>query len=54
MAVHPGVATRHIAQIIGASERVVARSLDRLTNDGLPVLDADDPSPALRSYRLAS
>jgi hypothetical protein len=54
IAVHRGVATRHIARAIGASERVVARNLDRLTCDGLPVLDADGATPALRSYRLAS
>ncbi|WP_246204259.1 MarR family transcriptional regulator [Streptomyces tailanensis] len=54
IAVHPGVATRHSAQAIGASERVVARNLDRLTSDRLLVLDADDATPALRSYRLAS
>lgn len=54
IAAHPGVAARHIAQAIGASERVVARNRDCLTSDGLLVFDADDAPPALRSCRLAS
>ncbi|MFD7016688.1 winged helix-turn-helix transcriptional regulator [Streptomyces sp. NPDC059928] len=54
IAVHPGAATRHVARAVGASERGVARNLDRLTDDGLLALVADDVSPALRSYRLAS
>ncbi|QNE77341.1 MarR family transcriptional regulator [Streptomyces finlayi] len=54
IAVHRGVATRHVARAVGAPERVVARSLDRLTDDGLLVLVTDDATPALRSYRLAS
>ncbi|WP_343034447.1 winged helix-turn-helix domain-containing protein [Streptomyces sp. 769] len=54
IATHPGAATRHIARAVGASERVVARNLDRLTDDGLLVLVTDGATPALRSYRLAS
>jgi hypothetical protein len=38
IAVDPRAATRHVAQAIGASERVVVRNLDRLTGDGLLVL----------------
>ncbi|WP_331447524.1 MarR family transcriptional regulator [Streptomyces xanthochromogenes] len=51
---HPGAKTRHVARAVGAPERVVARNLDRLTDDGLLVLVTDGATPALRSYRLAS
>ncbi|MGD3111539.1 winged helix-turn-helix domain-containing protein [Streptomyces sp. YGL11-2] len=54
IAAHPGAATRHVAHAIGVSERGAARSLDRLTDDGLLVLVSDGAPPALRSYRLAS
>ncbi|MFI0218265.1 MarR family transcriptional regulator [Streptomyces lydicus] len=54
VAAHRGAATRHVARAIGARERVVARNLDRLTDDGLLVLVTDGATPALRSYRLAS
>ncbi|MFF7408794.1 MULTISPECIES: winged helix-turn-helix transcriptional regulator [Streptomyces] len=54
IAVHPGAATRHVARAVGASERVVARNLDRLTDDGLLVVVSDGATSALRSYRLAS
>lgn len=54
VAAHPGAATRHVARAVGAPERVVARNLDRLTDDGLLVLVTDGATPALRSYRLAS
>ncbi|WP_249926153.1 hypothetical protein [Streptomyces aureocirculatus] len=51
---HPEVATRHIARALGSSKRVVARSLSRLTEDGLQMLVTDGATPALQSYRLAS
>ncbi|MEU1629334.1 MarR family transcriptional regulator [Streptomyces sp. NPDC020096] len=54
IAVHPGAATCHVVRAVGPSERVVARSLDRLTDDVLLVLVTDGATPALRSYRLAS
>lgn len=54
IAVHPGATTRHAARAVGASERVVGRNLDRLTDDGLLVLVTDGATPALQSYRLAS
>ncbi|KUO22092.1 winged helix-turn-helix domain-containing protein [Streptomyces dysideae] len=54
IATHPGAATRHVARADGASERVVARNLDRLTDDGLLALVMGGETPALRSYRLAS
>jgi hypothetical protein len=54
IATHPGAATRHVARAVGAPERVVARNLDRLTDDGLLVLVTDGAPPSLRSYRLAS
>ncbi|AWN30069.1 hypothetical protein DKG71_31385 [Streptomyces sp. NEAU-S7GS2] len=54
IAVHPGAATRHAARAVGASERVVARNLDRLAADGLLVVVSDGATPALRSYRLAA
>ncbi|MFG2716876.1 MarR family transcriptional regulator [Streptomyces sp. NPDC048416] len=50
----PGALTRHVARAVGAPERVVARNLDRLTDEGLLVLVTDGATPALRSYRLAS
>ncbi|WP_227026006.1 winged helix-turn-helix domain-containing protein [Streptomyces fodineus] len=50
----PGATTRQVARAVGVSERVAARNLDRLTDDGLLVLIADGVPPALRSYRLAS
>ncbi|MFD3909967.1 hypothetical protein [Streptomyces sp. NPDC058603] len=43
-----------MARAIGAPERVAARNLDRLTDDGLLVLVTDAATPASRSYRLAS
>lgn len=54
VAAHPGAATRRVARAVGAPERVVARNLDRLTDDGLLVLVTCGATPALRSYRLAS
>lgn len=35
---HPGAATRHVARAVGAPERVVARNLDRLADEGLLAL----------------
>ncbi|WP_434600527.1 winged helix-turn-helix domain-containing protein [Streptomyces sp. A5-4] len=54
VAANPGSTTRHVANAIGAPERVVARNLDRLTDDGLLVIVTDGATPALRSYRLTS
>ncbi|MFF7415049.1 winged helix-turn-helix transcriptional regulator [Streptomyces lydicus] len=54
VAVHPGAAPRQVARAVGAPERVVARSLSRLTEDGLVTLVTDGATPALRSYRLSS
>lgn len=54
VAAHTGVATRHVARAVGAPKRVVARNLDRLTDEGLLVLVTGGATPALRSYRLAS
>lgn len=54
VAARPGAATRHVARAVEVNERVVARNLDRLTDDGLLVLVTDGATPALRSYRLAS
>ncbi|MFD4480370.1 winged helix-turn-helix transcriptional regulator [Streptomyces sp. NPDC058471] len=51
---HPGAATRHVARAVGVPERVVARNLDRLIDDGLLELATDGATPALRSYRLVS
>ena len=42
-----------MAYIISTPERLAARNLDRLTDDGLLVLATDGAPPALRSYRLA-
>lgn len=47
VAVHPGAAPRHVARAVGASERVMARNLDRLTDDGLLVLVTDGATPPL-------
>jgi hypothetical protein len=52
VAAHPGAATVHVARAIGARERVVARNLDRLTDDGFLVLRTDGATPALRSHML--
>ncbi|WP_371774419.1 winged helix-turn-helix domain-containing protein [Streptomyces sp. NBC_01438] len=54
IAAHPGVEARGIARAVGAPERVVARNLSRLTEDGLVFMVEDDVHPALRSYRLAT
>ena len=54
VAAHPGATARYVANAAGAPERVIARSLARLTEDGLLVLVADDTTPALRTYRLAT
>lgn len=54
VAAHPGSATRYVARAIRAPECVVARNLDRLTDEGLLVIATDGATPALRSYRLAS
>lgn len=53
-AAHPGSATWHVAPAIRAPEHVVARNLDRLTDEGLLVIVTDGATPALRSYRLAA
>ncbi|WP_234362588.1 winged helix-turn-helix domain-containing protein [Streptomyces formicae] len=53
VAAHPGAEARGIARAVGVPERVVARNLRRLTENGLVVLMDDDVHPALRSYRLA-
>ncbi|MFJ7085971.1 winged helix-turn-helix transcriptional regulator [Streptomyces griseus] len=55
VAVHPGATQRNVARAIGISERVAARSLDRLVDDDLLAVASDGATPAaLRSYRLAS
>lgn len=54
VAAYPGAATRRVARAIAVPERVVARNLDRLTDDCLLALVTDCATPALRSYRLAS
>ncbi|WP_257134749.1 winged helix-turn-helix domain-containing protein [Streptomyces sp. wa1063] len=54
IAAHPGAEARGIARAVGAPERVVARNLSRLTEDGLVLLVEGDVHPALRSYRLTS
>jgi hypothetical protein len=54
VAAHPGAETRSVARAVGANEHVVARSLSRLTDDGLLVLVTDGATPGLRSYKLAS
>ncbi|WP_416531610.1 hypothetical protein [Streptomyces coelicoflavus] len=43
-----------MARATGVPERLMTHNLDRLTDDGLLVLVADDATPALRSYPLAS
>jgi hypothetical protein len=54
IAAHPGGETRSVGQAVGANERVVARNLSHLTDDGLLVLVTDGATPGLRSYKLAS
>ncbi|MFD7856814.1 MarR family transcriptional regulator [Streptomyces microflavus] len=54
VAAHPGAEARSVARAVGTPERVVARNLSRLTENGLVVLVEDDEHPALRSYRLTS
>ncbi|QES27197.1 hypothetical protein DEJ47_12665 [Streptomyces venezuelae] len=54
VAAHLGAEARGIARAVGSPERVVARNLSRLTENGLVVLVDDDAHPALRSYRLTS
>lgn len=54
IATHPGAATRQVARAVGASERVVARNLDRLTDDGLLVLVMGGEPPVSGRTRLAS
>ena len=38
---HPGAGTRHASRAVDAPERVAARILGRLTDDGLPDLTTD-------------
>lgn len=52
VASHPGAEARGVARAVGATERVVARNLSRLSEDGLVILVKDDVNPVLRSYRL--
>ncbi|OEV22146.1 hypothetical protein AN221_04400 [Streptomyces nanshensis] len=52
IAAHPGAEAPGIARAVGTPERVVTRSLSRLTENGLLALVDDDAHPALRSYRL--
>ncbi|MGW2720484.1 winged helix-turn-helix transcriptional regulator [Streptomyces sp. NPDC001492] len=54
IAAHPGAQTHSVARAVGANQRVVARNLSRLIDDGLLVLVTDGATPRLRSYRLAS
>lgn len=54
IAAHPGAEARGIARAVGTPERVVARNLSRLTENGLVVVVEDDKHPALKSYRLTS
>lgn len=54
VAAHPGATTRRVARAIRIPERLAARSLNRLTGDGLLAVASDDETPALRSYQLAS
>ncbi|MFJ8732785.1 winged helix-turn-helix domain-containing protein [Streptomyces bauhiniae] len=54
VAAHPGAETRGIAQAVGVPERLVARNLDRLVEEGFVVQVEGDVHPALRSYRLPS
>ncbi|MFE9601450.1 MarR family transcriptional regulator [Streptomyces hokutonensis] len=54
VATHPGAEVCGIARAVGAPERVVARNLSRLTEDGLVVLVGDDVHLAIRPYRLTS
>jgi hypothetical protein len=54
VAAHPCATTRQVAQAIRIPERLAARSLNRLTDDGLLAVASDDETPALRSYQLAS
>ncbi|MEU8678138.1 helix-turn-helix domain-containing protein [Streptomyces sp. NPDC048560] len=53
VAAHPGATPRQTARALGVAEKVVARNLARLTDDGLLALVEADAVPALRSYRLA-
>ncbi|WP_435211895.1 winged helix-turn-helix domain-containing protein [Streptomyces sp. bgisy034] len=53
VAAPPGAEARGIARAVGTPERVVARNLSRLTENGLVAL-VDDEHPALRCYRLTS
>ncbi|MGW7725921.1 winged helix-turn-helix transcriptional regulator [Streptomyces canus] len=50
IATHPGAATRQVARAVGASERVVARNLDRLTDDGLLVLVMGGEPPVVPGW----
>ncbi|NEC68430.1 hypothetical protein [Streptomyces sp. SID9727] len=54
VAAHSGAEARGVARAVGSPERVVARNLSRLTEDGLLALVDDDAHPAPRSYRLTS
>lgn len=54
VAAHPVAVTCGIARAVGVPERVVARNVSRLTEEGLLVLVSHDGHPSLRSYRLAS
>lgn len=54
VAAHPGATARHVARAISIPERIAARSLDRLADDGLLAVAWDDATPASRSYRLVS
>ncbi|WP_434600545.1 winged helix-turn-helix transcriptional regulator [Streptomyces sp. A5-4] len=53
VAAHPGATPRQTARSLGAAEKVVARSLSRLTDDGLLERCEEGPASEPRSYRLA-
>ncbi|KOV12334.1 hypothetical protein ADK60_31975 [Streptomyces sp. XY431] len=48
-----GARVRQIGNALNLPDRTVARSLDRLTADGLVVQEAEGESLPMRSYRLA-
>ncbi|MFD8703597.1 hypothetical protein ACFV1W_13360 [Kitasatospora sp. NPDC059648] len=48
-----GARVRQIGTALSLRDRAVARSLDRLADDGLVILDTEGESLPLRSYRLA-
>ncbi|GAA3160271.1 hypothetical protein GCM10017688_02440 [Streptomyces ramulosus] len=53
VAAHPGTSSRSVATSIWVSERVVARNLDLLVEDGLLVLIGEGVTSAECSYGLA-